>query len=95
MARPGTIIFPTYGQCLVVIVLTILAIFLGYGFCRFRKWGLYGSLALGLLTNVPLALIAGSFLRGPGWRIGILCVVLVMLYFVSLVVALRNRTLFE
>ena len=94
MARP-TIIFPTYGQCLVVIVLTVLAIWLGYGFCRFTKWGMYGSLALGFLTNVPLACISGSFLRGPGWGFGILGAVLLMLFIVCALVTLRNRSLFQ
>lgn len=91
----GTIVFPTYGQCAVAIALTILAIFFGYGFCRYRIWGLYGSLVLGLLTNVPLMGIAGSFLRGPGWGIGIACLVLVILFFVSVLVALKHRSLFQ
>jgi len=91
---PGTTLFPTYGQCLFVIILTILAIILGYGFFRHRKWGLYGSLVLGFLTNVPLAGIAGSFLRGPGWKIGVVCIIFVMLFAASAIVALKNRGLF-
>ena len=95
MGRSGTIIFPTYGQCLIVVALTILAIVLGYGFCRFRKWGMYGSLVLGFLTNVPLALLSGSFMRGPAREIGVLCAALVVLFIVCALVALKNKSLFQ
>lgn len=100
--NPELIVFPTLGQCIFCVAATLLALVLGYGFFRLRKWGMYGTLVLGLLTNLPLAAISGSLLRGaslggasPAKAVGILGVVFLALYAATAIVALKQRELFK